>query len=400
MSHTRMAFRQWLPLIGLTVSVFIFNMSEFMPVGLLTSIADDFGTSESQTGLIISFYAWAVAICSLPLMLLLRKVDYRPMLLMAVLTFTVFQFLSGISTSYWMLMASRIGVALAHSVFWSIAAPLAVSVVEFRYHRFALSVMAVGTSVAMILGLPLGRVIGLAMGWRMSFFAIAAVSVLTLILLTAVFPQVRNPGTFTVKRMPDIYRNRVLVGVYVMIVVFVTGHFTCYSYIEPFLLDAAGLSDDSVTVALTVFGLAGIVGSMIFTKMYDRTRFRIVPAVLLFSGLSMMMFGLALGNFVLLMALCALWGMCYTLFCVISQNETLRAAPADAAPVAMSLQSGIFNAGIASGSIVGGIVIDLRSVNDIGFVASVFALAAFLFTYLWLIRKIRANAENGRENSL
>ena len=395
-----MAFRQWLPLIGLTVSVFIFNMSEFMPVGLLTSIADDFGTSESQTGLIISFYAWAVAICSLPLMLLLRKVDYRPMLLMAVLTFTVFQFLSGISTSYWMLMASRIGVALAHSVFWSIAAPLAVSVVEFRYHRFALSVMAVGTSVAMILGLPLGRVIGLAMGWRMSFFAIAAVSVLTLILLTAVFPQVRNPGTFTVKRMPDIYRNRVLVGVYVMIVVFVTGHFTCYSYIEPFLLDAAGLSDGSVTVALTVFGLAGIVGSMIFTKMYDRTRFRIVPAVLLFSGLSMMMFGLALGNFVLLMALCALWGMCYTLFCVISQNETLRAAPADAAPVAMSLQSGIFNAGIASGSIVGGIVIDLRSVNDIGFVASVFALAAFLFTYLWLIRKIRANAENGRENSL
>ena len=395
-----MAFRQWLPLIGLTVSVFIFNMSEFMPVGLLTSIADDFGTSESQTGLIISFYAWAVAICSLPLMLLLRKVDYRPMLLIAVLTFTVFQFLSGISTSYWMLMASRIGVALAHSVFWSIAAPLAVSVVEFRYHRFALSVMAVGTSVAMILGLPLGRVIGLAMGWRMSFFAIAAVSVLTLILLTAVFPQVRNPGTFTVRRMPDIYRNRVLVGVYVMIVVFVTGHFTCYSYIEPFLLDAAGLSDGSVTVALTVFGLAGIVGSMIFTKMYDRTRFRIVPAVLLFSGLSMMMFGLALGNFVLLMALCALWGMCYTLFCVISQNETLRAAPADAAPVAMSLQSGIFNAGIASGSIVGGIVIDLRSVNDIGFVASVFALAAFLFTYLWLIRKIRANAETGRENSL
>ena len=395
-----MAFRQWLPLIGLTVSVFIFNMSEFMPVGLLTSIADDFGTSESQTGLIISFYAWAVAICSLPLMLLLRKVDYRPMLLMAVLTFTVFQFLSGISASYWMLMASRIGVALAHSVFWSIAAPLAVSVVEFRYHRFALSVMAVGTSVAMILGLPLGRVIGLAMGWRMSFFAIAAVSVLTLILLTAVFPQVRNPGTFTVRRMPDIYRNRVLVGVYVMIVVFVTGHFTCYSYIEPFLLDAAGLSDGSVTVALTVFGLAGIVGSMIFTKMYDRTRFRIVPAVLLFSGLSMMMFGLALGNFVLLMALCALWGMCYTLFCVISQNETLRAAPVDAAPVAMSLQSGIFNAGIASGSIVGGIVIDLRSVNDIGFVASVFALAAFLFTYLWLIRKIRANAETGRENSL
>jgi DHA1 family L-arabinose/isopropyl-beta-D-thiogalactopyranoside export protein-like MFS transporter len=224
--------------------------------------------------------------------------------------------------------------------------------------------------------------------------------VLTLLLLTAVFPQIRNPGTFTVKRMPDIYRNRVLVGVYVMIVVFVTGHFTCYSYIEPFLLEAAGLSEGSVTVALTVFGIAGIAGSIIFTKFYDRSRYHIVPAVLLFSGLSMLMFGFALDNAVLLMALCALWGMCYTLFCVISQNETLRAAPFDAAPVAMSLQSGIFNAGIASGSIVGGIVIDMRSVNDIGLVASAFALAAFLFTYLWLIRRIRENAESGRENSL
>ena len=395
-----MRFRQWLPLIGLTVSVFIFNMSEFMPVGLLTSIATDFGTSESQAGLIISFYAWAVAFLSLPLMLLLRKMEYRRMLLLAVALFLIFQVLSGMSISYWMLMAARIGVAVAHSIFWSIAAPLAIRVVEFRYHRFALSVMAVGSSVAMILGLPLGRVIGLAVGWRMSFVTIALVAGVALILLLAVFPRLDNPGTFTVKRMPDIYRNRTLVGVYVMIVVFVTGHFTCYSYIEPFLLETAGLSDSAVTVALTVFGTAGIVGSIIFTKFYDRGRFVIMPLVLLVSGLSMMAFAPVSGSALILMSMCAVWGLCYTLFCVISQNETLRASPPDASAVAMSLQSGIFNVGIASGSIIGGIVIDTSDVGNIGYVGSVLALCAFVFVYVWLVRRIRRNADTGSENSL
>ena len=72
-----MSGRQWLPLIGIALSVFIFNMSEFMPIGLLTAISDDFSISESKAGLIISVYAWAVAILSLPIMLLLRKMEYR-----------------------------------------------------------------------------------------------------------------------------------------------------------------------------------------------------------------------------------------------------------------------------------------------------------------------------------
>ena len=77
-----MSPKNWLPLIGITISVFIFNMSEFMPIGLLTDISMDLGITESKAGMIISIYAWAVAILSLPIMLLLRKMEYRRMLLM------------------------------------------------------------------------------------------------------------------------------------------------------------------------------------------------------------------------------------------------------------------------------------------------------------------------------
>lgn len=384
-----MTSRSWLPLIGITLCVFIFNMSEFMPIGLLTDISKDFGISESRAGLIISVYAWAVAIISLPIMLALRKMQYRRMLLMAVFMFAAFQIMSGISSSYWMLMISRLGVAIAHSIFWSIAAPLAVRVVSPDYEKLALSTVAAGTSIAMIIGLPLGRIIGLALGWRMSFITIAIVSIIVLVLLVAVFPKVENPGTFTVKRLPDIFRNKVLMGIYVVVAVFVTGYYAGYSYIEPFLAQTGGLSENMITVALTVFGLAGIGGSMLFTKCYDRTRFRFMVFALGGASICLLLLNLASSSVWTVMIVCMVWGVCSISFNVSTQNEAINASPDDAVPVAMSIFSGIYNVGIAMGSIIGGIVTDNGSVSDIGYVGAVFTICATLFLAFYVIKQIK-----------
>ena len=388
-----MSVRQWLPLTGLVLCVFVFNMSEFMPIGLLTGIADDFGVSESQAGYLISVYAWAVALLSLPMMLLLRKVQYRTMLLFFVGMFAFFQVLSGVSTSYLMLMVSRIGVAVAHAVFWSIAAPLAVRVVELRYHRPALSAIAAGTSIAMIVGLPLGRAIGLAVGWRMSFVTIAAVTVAILILLVLVFPKVENPGTFSVKRMPDIYRNRVLMGIYVLIALFVTGYYTCYSYIEPFMLDAAGMSPETVTLALTLFGIAGIFGSILFSKLYGSTRYVFLLISPLGVLIALLLLDPASSIPAAVLGVCLIWGLFGTMVTISYQNELIVAAPPDAVAVAMSLFSGIFNIGIAMGAIVGGVVVDVPGVAVLGENGAVFVLASVVFAGCFLIRWIRATGK-------
>ena len=391
-----MSPRQWLPLIGITICVFIFNMSEFMPIGLLTDIATDFSVSESTAGMIISIYAWAVAILSLPIMLLLRKMEYRRMLLMCVGLFAFFQVLSGISSNYWMLVVSRLGVAVAHSVFWSIASPLAVKVVAPELQKLAISMVAAGTSIAMIAGLPLGRIIGLAMGWRMSFVTIAVVSVMALVLLIVVFPKVENPGTFTLGRLPGLFRIKVLVGIYVVVAVFVTGYYTGYSYIEPFMMQIAGLSESMTTVALTVFGLAGIVGSMVFTKYYDRSRFGFI--ILALGGLCTCLFVLRISAtaMIAVMVVCALWGFFATMFNVSFQNEAIRASPSDATAIAMSMFSGIYNVGIAMGSLIGGTVTEMMSVGMIGYVGGVFTLVAVVFTMVYLIKHMKENDEERR----
>lgn len=381
--------RQWLPLIGLTLCVFVFNMSEFMPIGLLSDISADFGISEAQTGMIISIYAWAVAILSLPLMLLLRKMQYRMMLLMCVGLFAAFQFLAGVANSYWMLVFARLGVAVAHSIFWSIASPLAVRVVAPELQKLALSMIAAGTSIAMIIGLPLGRVIGLALGWRMSFIVIALASVAILMLLVAVFPKVDNPGTFTLRRLPDIFRNRVLVGIYVMLAIYVTGYYTGYSYIEPFLAQTAGMSETMITVALTVFGLAGIGGSMLFTKVYDRTRYRFIAMALIGSAVCLALLLPSTVSMVCVLAVCTMWGFFATSFNISFQNETLRASPSDATAISMSLFSGIFNVGIAMGSIIGGAVTDHGSVDHIGFVGSAFVIVATVIALTYVFRMMK-----------
>ena len=117
-----MSLKTWMALVGLTLSTFIFNTSEFIPIALLTDIGRDFGLTEAKAGMLISVYAWVVMILSMPLMLMTSKMEMRKLLLGVVAVFTSFQVMSYLSTSFGMLMVSRIGVACACLLYTSDAA--------------------------------------------------------------------------------------------------------------------------------------------------------------------------------------------------------------------------------------------------------------------------------------
>ena len=161
--------RFWVPLCILTVAGFTFNTSELIPIGLLSDIAGSFGVSEARAGMLITVYAWVVALMSLPLMLLFARMEYRRLMLGVVGVFVVSHIATVLSTGYYSLMVSRIGVALAHSLFWSIAPAMAVAVAPKSRRATALSALVAGGGVALVAGLPLGRVLGIVAGWRMTF---------------------------------------------------------------------------------------------------------------------------------------------------------------------------------------------------------------------------------------
>ena len=257
-----------LPLLGLTFCTFVFNTSEFMPIGLLSDIANDLNISDARAGMLISVYAWVVALMSLPLMIIVSKMELKRLLLTIIAVFVLSHVASALAEGYYTLMLSRIGVACSHAIFWSIVSPLAVRIVPDDKRAFALSMVATGSSIAMVVGLPLGRVVGLYLGWRMTFLSIGVISALIFIYIAAMLPKVPSRGKFSVKRLPALLHNRVLLGVFVMSVLFATAHYTGYSYIEPFLGRVAGFTPDIVTLVLIVFGGSGMLGSIAFSKYY------------------------------------------------------------------------------------------------------------------------------------
>ena len=218
-----MSLKTWMALVGLTLSVFIFNTSEFIPTALLTDIGNDFGLTEAKAGMLISVYAWVVMALSLPLMLMTSRMEMRKLLLGVMAVFTSFQVMSFLSVSFGMLMFSRIGVACAHSIFWSIVSIIAVRIVPESHKSIALSMIVTGSSIAMILGLPLGRVIGLSVGWRMTFLSIGAVALVVFLYLFTLLPKVPSGGGMTAHDLPAMLKNKVRIGIFITTAAFATG---------------------------------------------------------------------------------------------------------------------------------------------------------------------------------
>lgn len=375
----------------LTVAGFTFNTSELMPIGLLTDIAYDFGVSEAYAGWLISIYAWVVALLSLPLMLLCARMDFRKVMLIIVTVFFVSHIGSVLSTGFWTLLASRIGVACAHAVFWSIAPSMAVVVAPGKDRATALSVMVAGGGIAMVAGLPLGRLLGLIAGWRITF---AVLGVLAGLILYGIFrttphmPQ-NNSDSRRKDMLSEVMHNCELWMIYFITAVIVTGYYTGYSYIEPFLQQVVGMSPDNTTITLSLLGVAGLFASGIMSRWFGKyphvivlTASLAIPVCLLLMLPSSWLTPWAVAP------LCMVWALSLTMFNIAFQNEIILFAP-DNQAVAMSIYSGIFNLGIGGGAFVGGIVCHNNAMFAIGYVGGLIALIAAVFCAIKFVPRMR-----------
>lgn len=381
-----MRIKDWLPVAGLAFAAFVFNTSEFIPIGLLSDIAKDFSITEQHAGILITAYAWVVALMSLPLMLMVSGVEYRKLLFWITGVFIASHFMSSVSSTYAMLMLSRMGVACSHAIFWSIAAPLAVKVAPQGRGSSALGMITGGTSIAMILGLPLGRVVGIHLGWRMTFLCIALVTLAVLLLLVIVFPKVRSGNALSLRDVPRIFCNRSLAGIYLMTVVMITAHFTAYSYIEPFLVQVAGFGENMVTATLVVFGVVGIICSVIFSKGYDRKPIFFIRFSVAGISVAMLLLHSASGTVWSMMLVCLGWMTAMTFYNLVFQSEIIRVSP-EGTSIAMSAYSGIYNVGIGAGALVGGMVCADIGISFVGYAGGCLAAAAALFCIFILYRK-------------
>ncbi|EOK5535615.1 TPA: sugar transporter [Enterobacter kobei] len=371
----------WLRVVTLAIAAFIFNTTEFVPVGLLSDIADSFQMETAQVGIMLTIYAWVVALMSLPFMLLTSQMERRKLLIGLFVLFIASHVLSFMAWNFTVLVMSRIGIAFAHAVFWSITASLAIRLAPAGKRAQALSLIATGTALAMVLGLPIGRIVGQYFGWRTTFFAIGMGALVTLVCLIKLLPALPSEHSGSLKSLPLLMRRPALLSIYLLTVIVVTAHYTAYSYIEPFVQVVAGFSANFATLLLLILGGAGIIGSVLFGKLGNQHSSLLVSGAigLLLACLLLLMPAAGSENHLAILSL--FWGVAIMIIGLGMQVKVLALAP-DATDVAMSLFSGIFNLGIGAGALVGNQISLHVSMSAIGYLGAIPALVALIWSVL------------------
>lgn len=378
--------RQWICVITLAFAAFIFNTTEFIPVALLSDIGQSFNMPATDVGIMITIYAWVVALISLPMMLMTKNIERRFLLIALFVVFIACHMLSYFAWNFNMLIASRIGIAFSHALFWSITASLAVRIAPKGKEFQALGLLATGTALAMVFGIPFGRMIGEAYGWRNTFALIAIGAALVCLTLAKMLPKLPSINSGSFQSIGILLKRPNLMLVFALTIIMISAQFTAYSYIEPFALNIAHFSSIQTTTLLLIYGAAGFLGSYLFGKFGARYPKVAIPFSSLCLAISMLLLLPLAQDLMSLNMLSLFWGIGIIGLSLALQAKTLNLA-SDATDVAMAIYSGLYNVGIGGGALLGGWVTTRYGLSYIGFVGGLVAVFGMVLALVLVQRK-------------
>lgn len=364
-------------LLALAMTGFIAILSETLPAGLLGQIATGMQISEAMTGQLVTVYALGSLLTAIPLVTLTQGWRRRPVLLLAIVGFLLFNTLTALSHDYLLTLVARFMTGVAAGLAWGVIAGHARRMVSPAQQGRAMAVAMIGAPVALSLGVPAGTWLGELFGWRMTF---ALVSVATLGLVAWVLCKVpdfeghkpgQRPGVVQVLRTPGV------LAVLLVILTWILAHNVLYTYIVPFL-DAAGLAASTGLVLLT-FGIAALAGIALVGAWVDRYLRNLVLLSLAGFAAVALVLGLVGQSALLVFISVALWGLTYG-----GAPTLLQTASADAAgegvDVAQSMLVTVWNLAVAAGGLLGGLLLTQWGVGSFTWVLLLLIGLALLIT--------------------
>jgi predicted MFS family arabinose efflux permease len=365
-------------LLALAAVVFLGVLTETLPAGLLPQMSAALAVSESQIGQLVTVYALATALTAIPLIALTRGIPRRTLLLALIIGFALVNVITAVSTSYAVILVARVGGGVLAGLLWAMMAGYAMRMVPPAQAGRALAIAMAGTPLAFALGLPLGTLLGSLLGWRMIFALIAVATALLVIWVLLAVPRFPGESASGRATLWQVFRTPGLAVILAVTLTFVLAHNVTYTYIAP-LMRASGWSD-RLDVVLLVFGASAIVGLGLVGALVDR---HLRPLVLLATAVlavATLVIGVAGANPVVAIVAVALWGIAYGGAPALLQNAPARVTGATA-DVAQSMVVTVWNAAIAGGAFLGGVVLDLGGVGGLPLVAGAIALLSLVLAF-------------------
>jgi DHA1 family inner membrane transport protein len=259
-----------LALLALAISAFGIGTTEFVIMGLLPQVATDFSVSVPVAGYLISGYALGVVVGAPTLTILGTRLPRKRMLVILMVLFIAGNALSAIAPSYLILLLGRILAAFAHGAVFGIGAVVAANLVAPTKKASAIAMMFTGLTLANILGVPMGTLLGQNFGWRSTFVAVSALGLVGLLGILTLVPTQPAPADARVSRELAVLRHAQVWLAMAMTVLGFGGIFASFTYIAPMMTEVAGFPAESITWLLVLFGVGLFVGNFLGGKAADR----------------------------------------------------------------------------------------------------------------------------------
>ncbi|OMI36879.1 MFS transporter [Streptomyces sparsogenes] len=385
-----------LALLALAIGAFGIGTTEFVIMGVLPQVADDFGVSIPTAGWLVSGYALGVVIGAPLLTMLGTRVSRKKMLMFLMGLFILGNALSAFAPGFGVMLIGRVIASLAHGAFFGIGSVVAADLVAPEKKASAISLMFMGLTVANIVGVPGGTYIGQVAGWRVTFTIVAALGIIGLLGLAKLVPEQGRPENGNVRTEFAAFKNVQVWLAMAMTVLGYGGVFAAITYITPMMTRVAGYPEGAVTWLLVLFGIGMFFGNLLGGKFADRALMPMLFTTLGSLAAVLLLFTATAHNKALAAITLTLIGALG--FATVPPLQKWVLDQASAAPtLASAANIGAFNLGNALAAWLGGAVISAGlGYTSPNWVGALLSGTALLLSFLAAFLDRRARRTSGR----
>ncbi len=377
----------WFRILLLALGTFAIGTDGFVIAGILPSIAHDLSVPIAVAGFLVTAFALVYALGSPVLAALTSSIARRRLLLLTLSVLILANVLAAVATSFLLLLIARMIAALSAALYTPSALAVAAALAPKEKRGQALSLVTGGLTIATVAGVPLGILISTQLSWRTTFLLVALLGVIAFVGILALFPSVANPEAVSLRKRVALLRQPAIVITLANTTVWSIGGYIIFTYLSSLLRHLTHLQGASISVLFLLFGVAGMIGTMIGG--YGADHWGAVRTIVFgLLGLATAFFALSLvsGSLWGMAWVIGLWGMAGWLLIPPQQHRLITLAP-KAINVILSLDGSARYLGIGTGAALGALVVQYLSLSALGWVAGAFELLALIVLYLsvWLI---------------
>lgn len=375
----------------LTIISFVVGMVELIIGGILDVIAMDLHVSLQKAGQLITVFSLIFAIAAPILLVTTSRMERKRLTLLFLSLFLVGNFIAIISPSYTILMISRVISAASGSLLVVLCITIASSIVAKKFIGRAIGMVVMGISGSLVLGVPIGLLLGNSFGWRSPFILISVLTALLIISIFFFMEKIEPIPAVPLKQQLATLKNSKLFFAHITMFLFLAGHMTLYAYFTPFLKTTMGLSPTLVSIVYFIFGIAAVSGGGIGGMLSDRfgAKFVILFVTSLFA---ISLFAIPFTTFALALFLVVMviWAVMSWTITPALQSYLIETDP-ETASIQQSLSNSALHFGIAFGSLAGGFVIEHSAVEQNAILGGLFVTLALGAAIISFSRKDRSS---------